>query len=198
MEIKLPKSANDLRIKHLKPIETPKYDGNLDLDMMLDLISEFTGIKRGKLMTIDTKDIVKMANHIINLYANMNTYKTPPKEITVNGVQYELINPEKVGVGWHLDWRNSINTQIDPIRLACLMYFNKGEMYGATDENENILFPISSRYNDFENHLPLDIFLSASSFFLSNWTKSMIRYTQKEIKINQARLLKARLLGQNQ
>ena len=188
MEIKLPKTHKDLRIKHLKPIQSDKYAGTMDLNLMVEFVSDFTGIKKAKLMSIDVKDIAKLSNHIANLYASMPVVKHPPKEITINGKIYELVNPEKIGVGWHIDWANGDITK-DPVRMACLMYYPKGAVYGEVDSYDNLINPIKDRYNDFENHLPLSTFLSASNFFLQRFVTSTKRYTDKEIMILRARKL---------
>ena len=188
MDIKLPKSSKDLRIKHLKPIQSDKYLGKMDMNLMIDFINDFTGVKKSQLMRIDVNDIIKMSNHINNLYANFDVNSKPPKEITVNGKQYEMVNPEKVGVGWHIDWSH-LDIENDPVRMACLMYFPKGAIYGDTDENDNLINPIKERYNDFENHFPLQTFLEASDFFLERFVQSAKRYTGSQILISQARKL---------
>lgn len=188
MDIKLPKSSKDLRIKHLKPIQSDKYSGKLDLELMVEFIADFTGIKKAKLMRIDANDIIKMSNHISKLYADFDINKNPPKEVTLNGKVYELVNPENIGVGWHIDWSNT-NIENDPIRMACLMYYPKGAIYGDVDEYDNLINPIKDRYNDFENHFPLQTFLEASDFFLKRFVKSAKRYTESQILINQARRL---------
>lgn len=188
MEIKLPKSSKDLRIKHLKPIQSDKYLGQLDLPLMVEFISDFTGVSKNKLMRIDYKDIVKMTAHINGLYANFDVNKRPPKEITINGKEYEMVNPEKIGVGWHMDWSH-LDIESDPVRMACLMYYPKGAIYGDVDEYDNLLNPIKDRYNDFENHFPLQTFLEASDFFLERFVQSAKRYTGSQILISKARKL---------
>lgn len=188
MEIKLPKTHKDLRIKHLKPIQSDKYAGTMDLNLMVEFVSDFTGIKKAKLMSIDVKDIAKLSNHIASLYASMPVVKHPSKEITINGKIYELVNPEKIGVGWHIDWANGDITK-DPVRMSCLMYYPKGAVYGEVDSYDNLINPIKDRYNDFENHLPLSTFLSASNFFLQRFVISTKRYTDKEIMMLRARKL---------
>jgi hypothetical protein len=188
MDIKLPKTYKDLRIKHLKPIQTDKYMDKMDLNLMVEFIADFTGIKKAKLMSIDVKDITNLSNHIATLYASMPVVKHPPKEITLNGKTYELVNPEKIGVGWHIDWSNG-DIESDPVRMACLMYYPKGAVYGEVDAYDNLVNPIKDRYKEFENHLPLSTFLEASNFFLQRFVTSTKRYTEKEILLVQARKL---------
>lgn len=139
-------------------------------------------------MRIDYRDIVKMTAHINGLYANFDVNKRPPKDITINGKVYEMVNPEKIGVGWHMDWSH-LDIESDPVRMACLMYYPKGAIYGDVDEYDNLLNPIKDRYNDFENHFPLQTFLEASDFFLERFVQSAKRYTGSQILISKARKL---------
>lgn len=166
---------------------------NTDLEKLVtivdraDFVADFLGISRKKAYTIDAKDIVKMSNHIIELYADIHV-GNPPKEIELGGKTYELVNPEKVGVAWHADF-SKMDINRDPVQLACMFYFPKGAIYGDVDENDNLLNPIRDRYNDIGDHLPLKVFLEASAFFLRRIEQSMRlsiatrRTTEKTIQI---------------
>jgi len=171
MEYKLPKKAIDLRINHFNHMV------NVDLERLVtpidraDFVADFLGISRKKAYTFDAKSIIEMSNHIIDLYADIHV-GNPPKEITLNGTIYELVNPEKVGVGWHADF-SKMDINRDPIQLACMFYFPKGAIYGDVDENDNLINPIKSRYNDIGDHMPLQVFLEASAFFLRKIEQSM-------------------------
>lgn len=111
----------------------------------------------------------------------------PPKEITINGKTYELVNPEKIGVGWHIDWANG-DIEKDPVRMACLMYYPKGAIYGEVDAYDNLINPIKDRYKEFENHLPI-INIPRGIQFLQRFVTSTKRYTDKEIMLLKARKL---------
>ena len=171
MEYRLPKRSDDLRIRHFS------HMANTDLEKMesiidrADFVADFLGISKKKAYTIDAKDVIKMSNHIIELYADIHV-GNPPKEITLNGKEYELINPEKVGVAWHADF-SKMDINRDPVQLACMFYFPKGAIYGDVDENDNLIHPIRERYNDIGDHLPLKVFLEASAFFLQKIEQSM-------------------------
>jgi hypothetical protein len=170
MEIKLPKSTKDLRIKHLKALMNPTYEGDLTLMQVNEFMAEFTGEHLNDILIIDAHDIIKMYHHVKDLYSDIRINK-PPQEVTLNGLVYELINPHKVGSGWHMDWgKGDINK--DPVWMACLFYYPKGVRYGTTDENKNLLYPIKDRYNIFERELPLQTFLEASGFFLLKMEQS--------------------------
>jgi hypothetical protein len=149
-------------------VELDKLDSIIE---RADLVADFIGISRKKAYTIDAMDIQKMCNHIIGLYADIHV-GNPPKEITLKGKVYEIVNPEKVGVGWHADF-SKMDIDRDPVQLACMFYFPKGSIYGDVDENDNLLNPIKDRYNDFADHMELKVFLEACAFFLRKAEQSM-------------------------
>jgi hypothetical protein len=173
MEIKLPNKTNDLRIEHFNALQNPYFLTEEKLDIMdqLEFIHLFTNISRPKLKRINATDIAKMFSHIVRLYSGIKVNK-PPKEITLNGIKFELINAEKVGVGWHADFSKG-DMKKDPVYFGCLFYFPKGAKYGAVDENDNLLNPIADRYEIIKEHMPLDVFMNASAFFLSKIKQSM-------------------------
>jgi len=173
MEIKLPNKTKDLRIQHFTALQNPYFLTEEKLDIMdqLEFIHLFTSISRPKLKRINATDIAKMFNHIVRLYSGIKVNK-PPKEITLNGIEFELINPEKVGVGWHADFSKG-DMKKDAAYFGCLFYFPKGAKYGDVDENDNLLNPIADRYEIIKEHMPLDVFMNASAFFLSKIKQSM-------------------------
>jgi len=173
MEIKLPNKTKDLRIQHFTALQNPYFLTEEKLDIMdqLEFIHLFTSISRPKLKRINATDIAKMFNHIVKLYSGIKVNK-PAKEITLNGIEFELINPEKVGVGWHADFSKG-DMKKDATYFGCLFYFPKGAKYGDVDENDNLLNPIADRYEIIKEHMPLDVFMNASAFFLSKIKQSM-------------------------
>ena len=179
MEIKLPNKTNDLRIEHFTALQNPYFLTEEKLDIMdqLEFIHLFTNISRPKLKRINATDIAKMFSHIVRLYSGIKVNK-PPKEITLNGIKFELINPEKVGVGWHADFSKG-DMKKDPTYFGCLFYFPKGQLYGSVDENDNLLNPIADRYEIIKEHMPLDVFMNASAFFLTKIKQSMLISVQK-------------------
>ena len=120
----------------------------------------------------------------------------PKDEISINGVDYVLVDPSKVGIGWHIDISNS-DLQNDPSRLASLMYIEKGTTYGELDENLNMKYSNQERAKLFEEHLPLPDYLNLVSFFLRQSIELMSNYTENK-KIRKS-LLKATigLFGKN-
>ena len=171
MEIKLPKTTLDLRLEHYEVLANPLYSQKMDLNLVVDFLHDFTGIAKGKIKQIEYNDCMMIYNHVVKLYEGYNP-QDPPQEITVKGVDYELINPDKVSTGWHIDFGNT-DVEREHIRLACLMYYPKGSIYGETDENDNLIYPIESRYYDFKEEFPLATYLDASAFFLRRSKASM-------------------------
>ena len=102
--------------------------------------------------------------HCISLFENYKVTE-PEKEIEVLGQKYELVDPKKVGVGWHIDVSNS-DMQSNPARLVALMYIEKGTNYGDLDQNGNMIYSNQEREKIFKQHIPLPIYLNVVSFFL--------------------------------
>ena len=179
MEIKLPKKTKDLRIEHFKALQNPYFltENKLDIMDQLEFIHLFSGVSRSKLKQINVNDISAMFSHIVTLYAGIKVEK-PANEITLNGIGFELVNPEKVGVGWHADFSKG-DMKKDAVYFGCLFYFPKGQLYGAVDENDNLLNSIADRYEIIKEHMPLDVFMNASAFFLTKIKKSMMLSVQK-------------------
>jgi len=120
----------------------------------------------------------------------------PKEEITILNKEYVLVDPSKVGIGWHIDISNS-DLQNDPSRLASLMYIEKGTTYGELDENLNMKYSNQERAKLFEEHLPLPDYLNLVSFFLRQSIELMSNYTVN--KKTRTSLLKAvrGLFGKN-
>lgn len=180
MEIRLPKRTVDLRIKHLKSLNNVDTEPPRTLEELVTFVSEFTGEKRSVVEAFTTKgEILKIYKHLIDLFAEFKVMGKPPQTITLKGKEFELIDPEKVGIGWHIDYEKS-DVEKDPVRVACLFYHPKGAIYGAVDENKNLINPIKDRYNLFENEFPLTTFLECTAFFLQRSLKSMKLSIQKQ------------------
>ena len=164
INIKAPKSLNDLRIRHLKSLTDEKYQKDMDLGTIIEFICLITGAKRNDLNKVNISELRKIHEHCIGLFKDFQL--TDPKdEISINGVDYVLVDPSKVGIGWHIDISNS-DLQNDPGRLASLMYIEKGTIYGELDENLNMKYSNQERAKLFEEHLPLPDYLNLVSFFL--------------------------------
>ncbi len=176
-ELRLPKSTNDLRIKHFKILSDPMYQGNMSFEMVVKFMADFTGEHVNDIRTIYPDILMKAFDHVQTIFSGLHI-GTPPKTLTLGGVEFELVDPNKVGIGWHIDFSN-IDIDKDPVKKACLFYYPKGVKYGVTDENKNLLHPIRSRYTLIEREMPLDVFMSAAAFFLLKIKKSMTLSMEK-------------------
>lgn len=173
MNIALPKTTADLRIKHWKPLRNPLLEGQITLELACEFLADFTGEHINDIREIDVKDIWKMFNHCVGLYEGIHI-GSPRKQITLGGEQFNIIEPHKVGSGWHIDWSKNCDIEKDPVKTACLFYYPaKAKKYGETDENKNLLYPIRDRYTTVERDMSLQDFMSASAFFLQKYEKSM-------------------------
>lgn len=176
MKLIIPKTTEDLRIKHFKVLSNPDYEGDLSILEICAFMSEFTSEHLNDVLTWDIKDMIKAYIHIKELYSEIRINK-PSQIIDLGGQQYELINPHKVGAGWHIDFSKG-DISKDPVWMACLFYYPKGVVYGQTDENKNLLYPIAERYKTVEREMPLQTFLEASSFFLLKIERLMRHSTE--------------------
>ncbi len=195
INIKAPKTLNDLRIKHLKALTDEKYQKSMDLGTIIEFICLITGAKRSDLNKVNISELRNIHEHCIGLFKDFQIVD-PNKTIIIEGIEYVLVDPSKVGIGWHIDISNS-DLQNDPSRLASLMYIEKGTTYGELDENLNMKYSNQERAKIFEEHLPLPDYLNLVSFFLRQSIELMSNYTENK-KIRKS-LLKATigLFGRN-
>lgn len=190
-EIKLPKTSKDLRIEHFNSFKEFEED-HMDLPAKVRFVAAFIGKSVNYVWSIDKNVFDKMYDHIMHLLSTLKINKQPPSEITINGVEYELINPHKVANGWHHDW-NMLDIEKDPVKLACLFYHPKGHFYGEIDKNDNLIHPIRWKYDQFKKDIPLSTFIECATFFLLNWEKSTRLSMEKEIAKNKLKSLAKRL-----
>jgi hypothetical protein len=195
INIKAPKTLNDLRIRHLKSLTDEKYQKAMDLGTIIEFICLITGAKRSDLNKVNISELRKIHEHCIGLFKDFQIVD-PNKTIIIEGIEYVLVDPSKVGIGWHIDISNS-DLQNDPSRLASLMYIEKGTTYGELDENLNMKYSNQERAKLFEEHLPLPDYLNLVSFFLRQSIVLMSSYTEsKKIRINLIRAVRG-LFGKN-
>jgi hypothetical protein len=144
-----------------------------------------------ELKKVNISELKDIYVHCIGLFENYKATE-PEKEIEVLGQKYELVDPKKVGVGWHIDVSNS-DMQANPARLVALMYIEKGTNYGDLDANGNMIYSNQEREKIFKQHLPLPIYLNVVSFFLRQSIVLIESYTgsQKKTKIRLIRNLLA-------
>lgn len=195
INIKAPKTLNDLRIRHLKSLTDEKFQKAMDLKTIIEFISLITEAKRSDLNKVNISELRKVHEHCIGLFKDFQLAE-PRKEITILNQTYVLVDPSKVGIGWHIDVSNS-DLQNDPSRLASLMYIEKGTVYGELDENLNMKYSNQERAKLFEEHLPLPDYLNIVSFFLRQSIELMSNsMVSKKTRISLLRAVRG-LFGKN-
>lgn len=189
IEIKMPASADDLRIHHIDALTNKRFKkANLSLEDIIALLSIISSATQNELKKVNISELQNLYLHCLRLFSECEL-KEPQQEIEIQGVKYELVNPRKVGIGWHIDIANS-DFEKEPSRLASLMYIEKGTNYGDTDQNGNMLYSNQDRQKIFEKHLPLPIYLNLVSFFLRQSLVLMKNYTEPQKKKKKINLLK--------
>lgn len=176
IEISIPTNAKDLRIKHFASMALVPINEVMHGEEGLYFLSSFTGLRYNKLLDFGVDDIRKMIATARATLSKMQLSDKLPEQITIAGTSYILVNPNKVGIGWHIDFNNGAKKNWiskDPVRLACLFYLQEGFNYSDVDENDNIKFPIDSRYEIFKEHFPLELFIPACGFFLNQSINSI-------------------------
>lgn len=193
MEIKIPKRAEDLRIKHFKAFKEWNEDKMETMDKAR-FVAAFTGMHIRAVLAIDNDDFNKVYNQIINVLTRLKVTDKPPQEIELNGQLYSIIDPHKTSSGWHMDWGELVKNggfEKDPVRCACLFYHPKGHGYGEIDKNSNLVHSIKDKYEIFKNELPLSVFIEASSFFLRKSIQSISISTERKLwEIKAEKLIK--------
>lgn len=167
-EIKLPKSIDDLRIKHLDLINRIDLTKDFSVPFMVEMISELSGESVDTIRRIDVQDVITLWKQAIKVFGGFKANEKPLEEITINGQVYEMVNPHKVASGWHMDLDNT-NTAEEPERFAGLMYIEKGTSYGEEDRNKSVIYPLAERSQIFAEHMKLVDYITATSFFLSKY-----------------------------
>lgn len=191
-EIRIPKAKKDLRIKHHKAIKESVFSERPTLSEKTIFLADLTGAPLYEIKQLGVKDVELLYSTSLMSFAGFKLNDSPTQEITLDGKEFELIDPNKVAAGWHIDFSNT-DLENDQLRKACLYYFPKGENYGVTDDNGNLIHPIKDRMETIKNHLPLQAFLEADAFFLSKLHKSMLQQVTDERVTMKVMNIKGRL-----
>lgn len=182
-EIKIPQKAIDLKVEHENVLRLFQDDFDSSLNGKLKLIQLMSGVRLSDLRLMSVNDVNYVFNTCISVLSNFRVNEKPQQTIVLGGKEFELIDPHKVSTAWHIDFNQSIKVNKadkDPVWMACMFYFPKGEIYGEVDGNENLIHPIRDRYELFKNEMPLQAYIEAKAFFLTKLQKSINRYMAKE------------------
>lgn len=175
-QIKIPKSAIELRIKHEKALQYADGEILTTLSGKIDFISKVSGARISDLKILNPKQINHIWSNCVLTFQGLGGLSEPPKSIILDGKEYEIVDPEKAPIGWHIDFGEAITRKMNETNapfLASLFFIPKGTTYGETDANDNLLHPIKDRIKIMEEHLPLRTYLEAKAFFLRKCQKSM-------------------------
>lgn len=197
MEINIPLSTEDLRIKHLPALlafadfKGKEYD-EITIQERLNVNSLFTGIPIDELKKYKLSSNNQLFNGISNSFSNFKTSKTGPLRELIFDIK-DPNNPEriikqkyhfvsdftKLPTGWFVDATN-IDFKKEPIRIPAMCYFEEGMNYAEQDQYLNILNSSLNRVKIFEEQLPLNVFLDVQVFFLLSYAEWMNLSTASE------------------
>jgi hypothetical protein len=190
IEVKIPTSAKGLRIRHFNSMSMLPEEGFDNAQDGLVFLSDFLGLRYNQVLDFTKKDVEKMLEACIKAFTGLDLISEVPKELILDGQKFYLVDPDKVGIGWHIDFSKQDIVKA-PVRLACLFYLPEGFNYSDVDVNGNITQPIDSRVALFEEHFPLELFIRAAGFFLKKLLESEMRSTVLSLAKNkQTRSLK--------
>jgi len=175
VEARIPTKGKNLRIRHFESMHVlPLEEGFRTIRQRALFLSAFVGQHYNRMLQFKEEEIIKMSDTARTAFARMDVTSELPEKVTLKGQTFCLVDPDKIGIGWHIDFSNCPIAK-DPVKLACLFYVQEGYNYSDVDENNNIVYPISSRYELFAEEFPLELFLRSADFFLRKSLKSTKR-----------------------
>lgn len=182
----IPKNLNDYRLRHYNAFE--KYNSGIGSDEdKIALIAGITGVPFNVARMIEPKEFNQVMKRIDLSFIGIKLSK-PPKEVVIGGKHFTLVDPHKVGMGWHRDFANINRSQ--HAMMSAMFYVEKGMKYAQCDEDGNILNSVIDRAKFFETHFPMALYLDASAFFLNK----IILSTNVLIQVKKISLLKNNLV----
>lgn len=199
MEIKLPATKDDLRLRHLDALAYMHTQGDLmTVHQKVRFVSMALGISQVRVATFDLTQLGEIVSHFVSLLAQMDVSKEAPKHIELAGTKLQLVDIVKAPGGFYMDaatliYQNKgleefhkmtvkekllaaskvkpVEVQdIDPVKLAAICYIPEGSTYGDLDQHDNMLYPLASRTDLMRDELPLETYLQLSGFFLRKWS----------------------------
>lgn len=183
-DIDVIRTSNDLRIRHFKALQVVTELDENSQDSRLEWLGVFLGLKLHELRLLTAKQIATIYYNSVKVVSEMKINPTPPTELVLNGKVFTRIDPNKVGIGWHIDIGDAGRLNLiekNPVKLACLFYYPEGSIYGELDENDNLIHPISEREELFKEHFPLNVFVESTAFFLNYYVKSIRKSIIQEL-----------------
>lgn len=163
--VNIPAKISDLRIHHLRAFELLENTKEWSITKKIELIDIYCSLDSNKLRDADVKSLIKLFDKIVGILASYKQ-KELPLSIKLDGVEFELQEDfSRLPVGWFID-ASSVDFKETPELLPAFCYIEKGMSYAEKDKHKNIKNPLKNRAKIFKEHLPLDLFLDLSGFFL--------------------------------
>ena len=184
----IPNKLSDYRLKHFGAFEN--YNNGIGSEEdTIALVAGITGLPFNVVRMIAPKEFAKIHLNIALSFSNFKTSE-PPKEVVIGGKYFTLVDPHKVGMGWHVDFRNV--SRKSHSMMSAMFYVEKGMKYAQSDEDGNILNSFKDRAKFFEEHFPMALYINANAFFLNKIILSTIVLIQVKLALIKLLFLKKR------
>lgn len=185
MNIKLPTSIKKLRLHHIEAMAEVDLK-NYGLYDRLVLACKLTGVDMETMKRVSLNQVNEIIDHYTNLIASHKKSELP-KQITVNGVEYCLIDGiGKQPLSWHIDSGNM--DMKDNSIIASFMYLEKGKGYCEMDKHKNIINPVKPRADWFREYMDAGLFIDINFFLSEKSRKFNSAYT--EIKKQRMKMIR--------
>lgn len=209
MDVKLPETKDDLRLKHMDALAYLHSQSAqlLTVHQKVRFVALALGMSQVKVSTFDLGELNQIVKHFVSLLAHIDVKSEAPQKITLDGRKLQLVDIVKAPGGFYMDaatliYKNKALEEfhkmsvkekllaaskvkpvelrdIDPVKLAAICYIPEGTKYGELDEHENMLHPLASRLDLMRDELPLETYLQLSDFFLRKWTMCKKSFIQR-------------------
>ena len=176
MEIKIPASVKEMKLKHLPfldwlvKLNEEKVD-ILDLPPVeiYEALELFTGIPKQQFGKYLLKSNYRLLEQILLAYGRREEVEIP-YELEYDGNVYLFQSDfTKLPTRWHVD-TSEADVNKTPVDIMSFCYVEKGMVYGQTGDHNVILNPRSGRNKVFQEHVNLELFLAVQGFFLESWS----------------------------
>jgi hypothetical protein len=173
--LNIPTTMNALMAWHIPIFTQEKYKvDKFSPSLIFEFVAEMAGLKLRDIEDCDARDIAHGFTLIQKAMAELNTTaavmsnNNPPKQIKIDGHEFQLVDLSRPSVGFVVDYA-AMSGKIDALRLAAMCYIPKGSVYGETKEHEIIKHPIDERIELFRKHYTALDYMVLNTFFLRSF-----------------------------
>lgn len=146
------------------------------IDAQVEMISILADMDIDAILNLPLNEYSKMVSGLNFLTTQPVVSNKAPKNVKINGKEYEVLRKvEDMTAGQYIDYQNYLShndmEKWLPYILSCFI-IPKGKKY-------NDGYDLTEVIDDITNHLPIEIALSVSAFFLHKWeslTNAMLTY----------------------